>query len=129
MTGPMLRSSLSYRGIRSARLSPIRTRRWACRADLGPTPSCQRRFCSTPAAKKCGATSAIWTGRAARQLNCCPKPAALYKKAEQPAINGHQAQGNKRKAEEVLRRQLLAKEEAAEQDRDWRDKQRHEQGI
>src|SRR3954471_8586614 len=99
------------------------------RPRLGPTPCCRRRSSTTRKAKRFGATSATSTGRARKRLSCLPKPAPARQKAEQPPVDRGQAERDQAEAGEILRRQRLAEEQAAEQDRDRRHEQGDEQRI
>src|SRR5689334_14001865 len=105
------------------------TRRWGCRARSARTSCFPRRSCSTPTARKSGATSAISTGRPPKQLSFSRKRARRGQPADQAAVDRGQAQCNQAKAQEVLRRQRLAEEQGAEQDRDRRHKQGDQQRI
>ena len=67
-----------------------------------------------------------WTSPEAAKLLRKPAPP---KKADQPAVDRGQPEGDQAEAEEVLRRQGLAKEQAAEQDRYRRHQQGHEQRV
>src|SRR5689334_18458365 len=80
-------------------------------------------------ATKSGATSATSTGPARRRLSFSRKPAPRRNKAEQPAVDGREAQRDQAKPKEVLRREDLVQEQGAQEDRDGGNKQRHEKGI
>src|SRR6476469_7853448 len=77
-----------------------------------------------PTAGKCGATSATSIGRARKPLSCVRKPAARRQEAEQPPVDCGEAERNQAKPHEVLRRQSLIEEQAAQYD----SNRRHEQG-
>src|SRR3954452_2906844 len=80
-------------------------------------------------ARKSGAWSGTSTGPAPERLRCFRKRVRLRKKAEQPPVDGREAKRDQEQPGEVLRRQMLAEEEAAEQDCDRRHQQGDEQGV
>src|SRR4051812_5621516 len=104
-------------------------RRWAFPVHWDPTWCCRRPSCSTRTGRKFGATSATSTGRAEKRLSCCRKPAARPNQAEQPPVNGGEAERDEGEAEEILRCECLAEKQAAKQDRDRRHEQGHQQCI
>src|SRR6478735_5782916 len=76
-----------------------------------------------------GATLATSTGQVPRLLSCFRKPAQRNQRADQPAIDRGETEGDQAEPEEVLRRKLLAEEQAAQQDRDRRNQQCHQQRV
>ena len=110
-------------------LEPYQDPKMGLSGALGADRCCRPRSCSTPTARKSGATSATSTGRARRRLDYCRKPAAAQASAEQPAVDRREAERDQREADEILRRERLAQEQPAEQDRDGRNQQGDEERV
>src|SRR6059058_6040956 len=118
------RLSRSSNPTASERSNLSRTRRWGCQALSAPTRFYQHRSSSTPMVTKCGATSAISTGRVRKRLSCCRKRLPARNKAEQPPVDRRKPERNQREPGKILWRERLAEEKSTEEDRDGR----HEQG-